>query len=265
VALAVVDLGFATAPVGARLAFQLRGPADAPPLLLLQGQSNSHRWWKRLRVPFARGFRTITFDYRGTGRTECEIGDWSTASFAADAATVLDHLGFDRVPVYGTSMGGRVAQMLALDRRISRLALACTSPGGPHARERGPEVRKALSNPDWPTRRATLLDLMYTPEYAKRHGDASTLLGDPSMSSAASLRHLRVSARHDAYDRLPEIDVPVLVLHGSDDRMAPVENAHLIAAQLPHAEIHITERGRHGFFDEFAQTVTPRVTTFLAG
>jgi pimeloyl-ACP methyl ester carboxylesterase len=258
----VVELGFAPAPDGARLAFQLRGPADAPPLLLLPGQANSHRWWRRLRVPFAREFRTITFDYRGTGRTECEIGDWSTESFATDAAAVLDHLGYDRANVYGTSMGGRVAQMLALQGRISRLALACTSPGGPHALDRGPDVRKALANPDWPTRRATLLDLMYTPAYARR--EDSTLLGDPTMSRAASVRHLRVSARHDAYDRLPEIAIPVLVLHGRDDRMAPAGNAHLIAAQLPDADLEITQ-GRHGFFEEFADAVTPRVIGFLRG
>jgi pimeloyl-ACP methyl ester carboxylesterase len=95
-----------------RLAYRLQGPEDAPPLLLLQGQANSHRWWDRLRVPFAHTCRTIAFDYRGTGDTRpgAVAGDaaWSTTSFAADASAVLDHLGYDRVRVYGNSMGGRV-------------------------------------------------------------------------------------------------------------------------------------------------------------
>jgi 3-oxoadipate enol-lactonase len=248
-------------PDQARLAVQLGGPDDAPPLLLLPGQSNSHRWWDRLRTPFEARYRTITFDYRGTGATEAEIGEWTTETFAADAAAVLDALEYDRVPVYGTSMGGRVAQMLALQERVERLVLACTTPGGAQAVERSMEVRRALADPDRKARREVLIDLFYTPGYALR--EQSLLLGDPSMSAAASRAHLRVSARHDAYDRLPEIAAPALVLHGSDDRMAPVENARLLVYGLRDAILRITPGGRHGFFDEFSAQVTPQVLEFL--
>jgi len=244
---------------GAQLAVQVDGPDDAPPLLLLPGQANSHRWWDELRVPFARTFRTITFDYRGTGDTQAEVGEWSTTSFALDAVAVLDALGVGRAHVYGTSIGGRVAQMLALEHRVERLVLACTTPGGPHAVERSMDLRRALANPDRAARRRLLLELFYTPAY---RGD-SLLLGDPTMSAAASRAHLRVSAGHDAFDRLPEIDVPTLVLHGSDDRMAPVENANLLAYRIPGARLRITPGGRHGFFDEFAATITPAVIAFL--
>jgi pimeloyl-ACP methyl ester carboxylesterase len=256
-------MGVVTTADGAQLAYQDEGPEDAPPLLLLSGQANSHRWWDELRVPFAAaGFRTITFDYRGTGATRCEPGEWSTASFAADAAAVLDACGVQRALVYGTSMGGRVAQMLALDGRVARLVLACTTPGGPHAVERTMEVRRALANPDRAARRAVLIDLFYTPAYPRR--EQSLLLGDPSMSAAASRAHLRVSAGHDAYERLPEITAPTLVLHGSDDAMAPAENARLLVYRIPRAILRITPGGRHGFFDEFAETITPQVIEFLA-
>jgi pimeloyl-ACP methyl ester carboxylesterase len=251
---------FAAAADGARLAYQLGGPEAAPPLLLLPGQANSHEWWTRLRVPFDQRFRTISFDYRGTGATECALGEWSTASFAADAAAVLDHLGHAVADVYGTSMGGRVAQMLALDGRVRRLVLACTSPGGPHARERSQQVRRALAQRE---NRAALLDLMYTPAYAAAHGHESTLLGDPGMSREASRRHLRVSGGHDAYEALPRIAAPTLVLHGSDDRMAPLENAHLLAYRIADARLRITPRGRHGFFEEFAASVNPEILDFL--
>jgi pimeloyl-ACP methyl ester carboxylesterase len=247
---------------GARLAYQLAGPAGAPPLLLLQGQANSHRWWERLRAPFAAaGYRTITFDYRGTGDTEAPPDAWTTASFAADATAVLDHLGFETANVYGTSMGGRVAQLLA-PRRVRRLVLACTTPGGPHARERGQDVRRLLAQADPRARREALLDLMYTPDFPGRA--TSTLLGDPTMTADAQRRHLRVSATHDAYDALPNLTAPALVLHGADDRMAPAENARILADRLPDARTIITPRGRHGFFDEFAATVTRDVLDFLA-
>jgi pimeloyl-ACP methyl ester carboxylesterase len=103
----------ALASDGAKLAFQLQGPEDASALLLLQGQANSHGWWERLRGRFAARYRTITFDYRGTGATEAAPGDWTTESFADDAAAVLDHLGHETVQ----STGPRLA---AASRRCSR-------------------------------------------------------------------------------------------------------------------------------------------------
>lgn len=265
-----------TVPDGARLAVQVDGPEDAPLLLLLPGQANSHRWWDGLRddfhgtqVPVAR--RTVTFDYRGTGGTQAvEDRAWSTRSFAADAAAVLDALGPDGpVDVYGTSMGGRIAQWLAVDRPdlVRRLVLACTTPGGPGALERDRKVRRRLGDPDARARVHHLLEYMYTPAWFVPGPDGarprSTLLGDPGMTPTATRLHLRVSDGHDASAHLAEIGAPTLVLHGSDDLMAPVENAHLLVEGIPGAELAITDGGRHGFFDEFRATVHPHVLAFL--
>lgn len=243
-----------------KLAIQVHRPDGAPPVLLLQGQANSHRWWDGLREPLAVHFQTVTFDYRGTGATEAPVEDWTTATFAGDAVAVLDELGVERAAVYGTSMGGRIAQRLVIDHpgRVSALVLACTTPGGTHAIERGPDVLRLLAEADRAKRRASLLELFYTD--GRRE---SNLLGDPGMTREAQRRHLRVSGRHDAWDGLPEIDVPTLILHGSDDRMAPVENAQLLGDRIPGARVCVTTGGRHGFFDEFASTVTPAVVGFL--
>jgi pimeloyl-ACP methyl ester carboxylesterase len=253
-------------PDGAVLAFQEGGPSGAPGLLLLQGQANSHHWWDGLREAFEDRFRTLTFDYRGTGASVADEGaaPWSTSSFAGDAAAVLAEAGHERVHVYGTSMGGRVAQMLAIEHpdRVDRLVLACTAAGGPTSVERSLEVRRSLMDPDLAARLRALLELMYTPAWFARPR-RSRLLGDPGMSPAATRLHLRVSARHDAYQRLPEIASTVLVLHGTADRMAPVANASLLAGQLRDASVRLTEGGRHGFFDEFAADVSPVVTEFL--
>lgn len=245
-----------------KLAIQVLGPDGAPPLLLLPGQANSHRWWDGLRDAFAVRYRTVTFDYRGTGATRAPVEDWTTATFAGDAAAVLDEVGVARAAVYGTSMGGRIAQRLAIDHpdRVSALVLACTTPGGSHAVERGQDVRRLLAEPDREKRRAALLELFYTDGRT-----TSNLLGDPGLTREAARAHLRVSGRHDASDGLPEIAVPTLVLHGSDDRMAPVENARLLGERIPGARVSITAGGRHGFFDEFASTVTPEILAFLRG
>lgn len=252
------------------LAVQTGGREGAPALLLLPGQANSHRWWDGLREPFEADFAVVTFDYRGTGATgdatDVPMRDWSTRLFAQDAVEVMTRLGHERFAVYGTSMGGRVAQMLAVDHpdRVTRLVLACTSPGGPHAVERTQEVRRLLADPDPRARGRTLVDLFYTPAWSGRPSD-SRLLGDPRMSSEASAAHLRVSARHDAWDDLPRLAAPTLVLHGSEDRMVPTANAALLAERIPGALLHLHPGGRHGFFDEFADEISPLAHDFLAG
>jgi pimeloyl-ACP methyl ester carboxylesterase len=250
---------------GAVLAVQEAGPHDGPALLLLPGQANSHRWWSGLRETFEQTRRTITFDYRGTGATVAPESDWSTTSFAHDAAQVLRSLGVTRADVYATSMGGRVAQMLAIGSAelVGRLVLACTSPGGRVAVERSNEVRRALSDPDADLRRRTLLDLMYTPAW-RALGRGSHLLGDPTMSRRAQALHLRASNGHDAAGRLSEITAPTLVLHGEEDVMVPTANAHHLAGHIPRAELQTFPGGRHGFFDEFADQVSGTVYGFLA-
>lgn len=257
-------------PDGTTLAHQLLGPRGAPVLLLLQGQANSHRWWSRLRHDLADRFLTVTFDYRGTGATTMsQDSGWSTAAFADDAAVVLAAIGARQADIYATSMGGRVAQELALrsPHVVRRLVLACTSPGGPHAVERTDDVRRALAVTDAAARRAAMVDLFYTPAYVAARGGLAAipddLLGDPSMSAALQRRHLRVSAEHDAYDRLAGIQAPTLVLHGADDRMVPAVNAETIAGAIPGSVVEVVGDGRHGFFDERRDVVVPLVRDFL--
>ncbi len=251
---------------GFPLAAQTSGRDDAPALLLLSGQANSHRWWTALRGGFEDRFRVVTVDYRGTGDSRGPVGDWSTGTFAADAAHVLGALGAAPAAVYGTSMGGRVAQVLAADHpaAVDRLVLAGTSPGGPFARERDTAVRRALADPDADARRRALHRLFYTDAWPGRPED-SHLLGDPTMTAAESRAHLRASARHDAWDGLPRIGVPTLVLHGTDDRMVPADNAPLLADRIPGARLHLHRGGRHGFFEEFAADLAPLLRSFLSG
>jgi len=246
------------------LAVQVGGPVDAPALVLLQGQANSHVWWDGLRAAFEDDYRTITFDYRGTGRSRGPVDEWTTASFAADVVEVLDSLPVSSASVYGTSMGGRIAQLVAADHpdRVRALVLACTSAGGVNAVERSRDIRLTLARATNAERATILHDLFYTPEWVQQPSD-SALLGDPSMNAQEATSHLRVSDRHDAWHRLPSIAAPTLVLHGGDDLMTPVPNARMLAERIPHARLHIYPRGRHGFFAQWAHEVNATVLEFL--
>lgn len=268
--------GFVNRPDGARLRFQVRGARGAPRLVLLQGQANHHGWWNPIRPAFLDTFCTLTFDYRGTGDSTVATGSgaadqWSTTSFADDVAAVMTAVGWQRAHVYGTSMGGRIAQHLAAERpeRVDRLVLACTSPGGAVATDRSTRVRSLLAAPDPDARRRATLDLFYRPGWITAHGGHDRaprdLLGDPSMSRDARAGHLRTSARHDASGVLHAITSPTLVLHGGDDEMTPATNAHVLARMIPGAAVEIVDEGRHGFFHEMSDAVTPRVIEHILG
>lgn len=252
-----------TTPDGVRIAYQVRG--EGAPLVLLAGQANNHHWWDGVRADFHTERSTLTLDYRGTGESDKPDTPYSTELFAQDVIAVLDELGIDRADVYGTSMGGRVGQQLAARRpeRVRALVLGCTSPGGPHAVERDNDVRRSLVQPQPGAARQALLDLMYTPGWLATHPGPHRTLGDPAMPPHAQRRHLVASNQHDAWDLLPAISAPTLVVHGSDDLLNPAANAPLLAERIPGARLHMISGARHAYFEEFRAVASPLVLDFL--
>ncbi|MGI5328439.1 alpha/beta fold hydrolase [Actinomadura nitritigenes] len=189
----------------------------------------------RYPPPFHSARSTLTLDYRGTGDSDKPDARYSTELFAQDVIAVLDELGIDRADVYGTPVGGRVAQQLAArhPHRVGALVLGCTSPGGPHSVERGKDVRRALAQPQPEAARQALLELMYTPRWFVSHPGPQHTLGDPRMPAHTRRRHLAAGNQHDAWDPLPDISAPTLVVHGSDDLLNPTANAPLLAERIP--------------------------------
>jgi len=252
---------YAAAIDGTRIAYQVRGVGQ--PLVLLAGQSNNHTWWDPIRADFEAQYRTITLDWRGTGESDKPDEVYSTVGFAEDVVVVLDDLGLDSALVYGTSMGGRVAQWLAINhpQRVGALVLGCTSPGAAHGYERSQEIRKALADPARTDR--VLLELMYTPAWLAQNPGPYYVLGDPAMPAYAKRRHLVASNRHDAWDGLPSVTAPTLILHGTDDIFSPAANAQLLADRIPGARTELVTGARHAYFHEFRSVASPAVLAFL--
>ncbi|WP_156756168.1 alpha/beta fold hydrolase [Actinokineospora pegani] len=251
----------ARAEDGAAIAFDVVG--DGEPLVLLAGQANARRWWDPVRADFSGSFRTIAVDTVGTGQSgEPGGGGYSTRRFARDVVAVLDALGVERAHVYGTSMGGKVAQWLAVDHaeRLGALVLGCTSPGGAGGLVAEPEVLRSLRGPKGGV---VLLDLMFTRAFVDRHRGPWHVLGDTWMSNAARVGHRRASEAHDAWDWLGGVAAPTLVLHGTEDRFSPVGNARFLADLVPGAELVLIEGARHAYFEEFRERASAEVVDFL--
>ncbi|MDI2129848.1 alpha/beta fold hydrolase [Yinghuangia seranimata] len=255
---------FAHTSDGVAVHYEVHGSGE--PLVLISGQSNSLHWWDRVREDFSDRFTLVVLDHRGTGKSDKPDADvYSTPRFAEDVVAVLDAEGIPSAHIYGTSMGGRIAQWIAAGHpdRVRRLVLGCTSPGGRNAVERSAAVRHSLAQADPHAVRAALLDLMYTPAWVAANPGPYFTLGDPGMPAHARRWHLRASARHDAWDALPTIAAPTLVIHGTADEFNPAANAPLLAGRIPGALLHMIPEARHGYFEEFRETASPLVLDFL--
>jgi 3-oxoadipate enol-lactonase len=260
---AMVDR-YATAPDGARIGFDVDGAGD--PLVLLAGQANSRHWWDPVRPDFSARFTTIAPDTLGTGTSSSpRDAEWSTRRFAGDVVAVLDELGVRRAHVYGTSMGGRVAQWLAIDHpeRVDGLVLGCTTGGGDGDVPGDPEAWRALAA-DTSASKETLTDLMVGPHWRWTHPGPLSVLGDESMTAFARRAHRRASAAHDAWAELPRVAAPTLVLHGTDDRLAPHANGELLAGRIPGAQLRLFHGARHAYFLERRREAGDAVVGFLA-
>lgn len=256
---------YTRAPDDVALYYEVHGAGERT-VVLLAGQANTRHWWDAVRPDFDASFRTVTFDYRGTGDSDKPDTDsYSTRGFAADVVAILDHLGVAAAHVYGTSMGGRVAQWLAADHpdRVDKLVLGCTSPGAAHGVERCAEVNEALAQRDTRAVRSALLDLMYTPSWLAGHPGPYNTLGDPAMPAHARRRHRKASAQHDSWDVLPGITAATLVLHGTDDVFNPTANATLLAERIPDARLQLIPGARHAYFEECREIASPLAIDFL--
>jgi pimeloyl-ACP methyl ester carboxylesterase len=173
---------------------------------------------------------------------------------ADDALAVLDDAGVERAHIYGISLGGMVAQQLALrhPRRVSSVVLGATHPGGPRAVAPDEEVLDFFRRrPELPQEEAAWASVPYNygPVCRRRHGsriaaDIARRLAHP-FSADAYRAQLYAASLHNCLNRLSRISAPTLIVHGREDRLIPVENAELMGAQMPHARLEILERCGH--------------------
>jgi pimeloyl-ACP methyl ester carboxylesterase len=261
------------------LFYERRG--TGAPLLLIQGMSGTQASWGE---PFLRAlerdFDLVAYDHRGIGRSAPWRTPFTIVDLAQDARALLDHLGWERAHVLGISMGGMVAQELALEHpeRIRTLALGCTYCGGEQAALAGPEVL-AMFRQAWgagaagpggtgpggtgpggtgsggtgpggpPPNGEGLLGTLAA------HLSSGTLarmaLAVPAPLGAILLQ-LQAVGGHDTSARLPGLRVPTLVLHGTRDPVLPAANGELIARLVPDARLELLEGAGHLFWLEQA-------------
>lgn len=254
------------------LSYDRSGPSTAPTVVFIEGLGYGRWMWRFQRNPLAAEYDTIVFDNRGTGESDCPDGPYTIGEMARDLEAVLDDAGVERAHVVGASMGGMIAQRYALnyDRGVS-LSLLCSSHGGESAVPVPDETLAAMFDvPQDADERAEIRHKMapaISDDFAEKTPDLLAQIVDWRLESDASEagRNAQADAveAFDAADELGTLTLPTLILHGTADRVLPVENAHALFDQLPNAELELFEGGPHLFFVEQADDVTNRLRQFL--
>lgn len=245
------------------------------PLLLIMGYGANSRWWKPQIPVFSQEYQVIAFDNRGVGQSDKPDIPYTIEMMEEDTVGLLETLGIDAAHVFGVSMGGLIAQEFALrhpDKVIS-LILACTTPGGRNAvmlneeamtfvfdQERRQKLTLEEQAREWPP-------LLFTQEFIDKNAELmdrfiASILKYPTPAHGYQ-RQGEAMMRFNAYDRLPEIKAPTLVMAGTADRIIPVENSRIIASRIPGAELVIFENMGHGFLGEAVEEANKAVLDFL--
>jgi 3-oxoadipate enol-lactonase len=238
---------------GVEIAYRAVGPREGEPVLLIMGLGGSGRMWWRIEPHVARERPTLLIDNRGTGDSDPIRGRISMEDMAADAVAVLDAAGAERAHVVGVSMGGMIAQHLALDHRdrVRSLVLGCTTAGG----RSGPPPWRLLASTALrplvgPTRTWRLVaPILYSQATRGRpdrlREDLERRAADAT-PTATLLAQMGAIAGHDTRARLAELEgIPTLVLHGSQDALVPPAAGRYLADRIPGARLHVVEGAGH--------------------
>jgi len=258
---------------GVRIAYERAGPDDGETVVFVEGLGYSRWMWQWQREALESDYDVIVPDNRGTGDSDEPDGPYTMAAMASDLSAVLDDAGVETAHVAGASMGGMIAQQFALDDgRVASLTLVCSSPGGPDAVPIPDDtVERMFEVPEAYDERQEIRHKMapaMTDEFVSANDDLVDRIVDWRLRSDASDRARQWQAAavdaFDVADRLDEIEVPTLVVHGTADRVVPVENGELLAAGIPDAEFVRLDGAPHLVFIERAGEVNDRIREFLA-
>jgi 3-oxoadipate enol-lactonase len=255
---------------GQTIYYEVHGEGE--PLLCVQGLAADTLSWA-LQVPaFSARHRTIVFDNRDVGQSSLSEAGYEIADMAQDALALADALGLDSFHLLGMSMGGAIAQEMALaaPERIRTLTLAVTfAAGGPWARTLSSVWSARVHRMSREERIDELMLLCFSEEFFENAEAVAWIRGmmlqNPHpQPPEAFARQLDASSRHDAKDRLGELAMPTHVIGAEYDILVPVWKSREIAALIPGSKLTVLETCPHGLSVERAEVFNRAVLDFIA-
>jgi 3-oxoadipate enol-lactonase len=266
---------------GTRLFYERFGSQGGRAVLLVMGLGANGRIWRPVVDRLVeRDYDVLTFDNRGCGRSGVPVRPWTTRTMAADAIAVADAAGVATIDLIGASLGGMVAQEVALAHpgRIRTLILGCTTGGLPRVdllplpglpRMLGAALRAGRRPPSTRDGVGEFLRLVVSPEFAASCEEGSeawvavaSALEDP-MTQRGFAQQLLAAGRHATWTRLDRLTMPVQVQHGSADRLMPLAAGRELARRIPGAQLKIVEGAGHALGLEQPDAIVDLAVSFL--
>ena len=242
--------------------YEIEGEGE--PLLLVGGWGSDLSMW-RLQLPtFRKHFAVIVFDNRGAGKSDKPLGPYSMKEMADDAIGLMDYLKIDRAIVLGYSMGGAIAQEIAINypQRITKLVLCNTACCADAESGFTDEARKLFGLPPMKYR-IKLLSLVFDSpilrfaEFVRKSMKSNKLSLQGYQAQGAGI------ARHNTLERLHLIKAPTLVVVGTNDRLVRQSSSEVLAARIPHAKLEKIKGGSHNMCFEKSKEFNTTIVNFL--
>jgi 3-oxoadipate enol-lactonase len=263
-------MAFTRSDDGTRIHYEELGVTRGEPLLMIQGLGADLHGWTLQRWTMGASYRTIALDNRGAGRSDKPFATYTLEQMATDAVAVLDAAGVDSAHVMGASMGGAIAQLLAVrhPERVRSLTLACTACSHHQWRRELLAEWAAVANERGMRevgRRA--MRWLVGPRSVRRFAPLIGTLGPIAMRTPPYAFASQVRAILDTDDRirteLTTLDVPTLVIVGNQDILTPRGDSEELAELIPGAELVVISGAAHGLMVEHATTFNRLVLDFL--
>ncbi len=255
-----------------RIYYERRGRRDAPPLVMLRGLGRRLAHWGRLADDLESLFHLVLIDNRGAGRSDAVRRPYSVTDMASDTVAVLDHVGVERAHFFGISLGGMIAQRIAIDhpQRVDHLVLGCTSPGGEPSpwvsgRAKLALLRARISNPAEAV--AAEAQMVLSDGFREAHpevvADWVKLATDFPVKRSTLLLQLWAATRHNPGRQLQRITAPTLIICSDADTLVPPDNSRFLARRIKGAEIEWLHGAGHDFATECPERTAAIVSGFL--
>jgi pimeloyl-ACP methyl ester carboxylesterase len=252
---------------GAKIYWEEHGQGE--PLVLIMGLASTIDMWHRTRPLMEPHFRTILVENRGVGRSDVPPPPYSIATMASDVKAVLDAAEIDRARVFGISMGGMIAQEFTLNypERVRSLVLGCTNFGGRQVKPATPKVleilkaRGLMSQEDAARAMAPYVYDVTTPPERVEEDLQIRVKWFPK--NEGYFGQLGAILAWESRERLSQINVPTLVIHGETDELVPPENGKLIADLIPNAKLTMIKNASHIFMTDQPEISHQLILNFL--
>ena len=267
---AIAEIESKTVPVGdIDVGYKMFGEGE--PIILITGYgATMDLWCPEMLAGLAAHYKVIIFDNRGMGKTTASDKEFTIELFAEDTAGLMNTLNINHAHVAGGSMGSYIAQELALKypEMVDKLILYAADCGGQEAIYPDPEVMAVLTGVSDTNgnREEQLFKTLFPQKWLEDHPNPSTYFPIPTETSPAE----NIKCQYEAwekwsgtYSRLPKITQPTLIITGTDDVLAPPENAFVIAKRIPGSWVIQLEGGGHGVMYQYPERFSQILLTFL--